>query len=351
MAKCVFIVQGEGRGHMSQSIALSEYLDEAGHTVEAVFVGKKNPDSLPDYFRDRFSDKIFLFHSPYFLSTPNRKGIYLGRTLLFNLMRSFLYLSEKRRIRSKIKDLQPDVVFNFYDVVGALALRKINPSIKRIGIGHHFSLHLQGYFGGKGASWDRFLLSWHTRIILSSCDRALALSFSEQEGSSKIEVIPPLIRKEFRTMDHRPGKRFLVYLLKEGYIYDLIMLAREDPEFQADVFTRISPGIELPPGIRIFPIEGNKFKELMSTCIGLISTAGFDTAAEAAYQGIPLAVIPARNHFEQRCNSQDIDRHGIGVKLEYLGPGIQQQLKPFDNKEFRKWVGRSGELILNSLAE
>jgi len=336
---------------MSQAIALKEYLDEAGHTVEAVFVGKKHADSLPDYFINCFSGTITTFQSPYFLSTPNRKGIYVARTLLFNLVRSFIYYREIARIRKKINSLQPDVVFNFYDVVGALALRKLKPAIKRIGIGHHFYLHLKGYFDQKGEGWSRFLLALHTRLIMNSCDHVLALSFSEQEGSPDIKVLPPLIRREFRELKHQQGKRYLVYLLKEGYIYDLIMLARKDSEFQADVFARIIPEIEIPPGINIHRLEGNTFRELMSTCKGLITTAGFDTAAEAAYQGIPLAVIPVRNHFEQKCNSQDIDRHGIGIKLDHIEPGIQHYLKHFDMAEYRKWVDRSGELILNVITE
>jgi len=351
MAKCVFIVQGEGRGHISQSMAMKEYLEGAGYSLEAVFVGQRPNGNLPDYFVNCFSDKIIPFQSPYFLSTPNGKGIYVGRTLMFNLLRSFRYIREVGRIRKKINSLQPDVVFNFYDGIGALALRKVNPGIKRIGIGHHFYLHLKEYFGLTGSGMDRFLLSWHTRIIMKSCDRVMALSFSEQQGNSRIEVVPPLIRKEFREMDPKAGGSYLVYLLKEGYIYDLIMLAREDPEFEADVFTGIIPGIDLPSGIRIHQAEGDKFKELMASCRGLIATAGFDTAAEAGYQGIPLAVIPVRNHFEQSCNSLDVERSGIGLRLDRMEPGIQHRLKQFDNKEFRKWVDRSEELILNSLAE
>ncbi len=351
MAKCVFIVQGEGRGHMSQSMALKEYLEEEGHLVEAVFVGTSNAAPLPDYFRACFSDTIRTFQSPYFLSTPNRKGIYVGRTLLFNLLRSVIYLREIHRIRREIDLLKPGVVFNFYDVVGALALGKVNNSIQRIGIGHHFLLHLKDYFGESDARWQRFLLKWHTRIIMKSCDRILALSFSEQQGDLTIEAVPPLMRREYREMVYQQGDRFLVYLLKEGYINDLISLARKDPRFLADVFTKEIPEIELPPGLRIHSLSGSSFKELMTTCRGLITTAGFDVAAEAAYHGIPLAVIPAGNHFEQKCNGLDIERHGIGLYLDRIEPGITGRMRRSDPAGFRKWVERSGELILNSLTE
>ena len=89
----------------------------------------------------------------------------------------------------------------------------------------------------------------------------------------------------------------------------------------------------------------------MASCRGLITTAGFDTAAEAAYHGIQLAVIPARNHYEQECNSADIERNGIGVRFTHFEPGMQHRLKLYDHKEYRKWAGRSGELILKSIVE
>ena len=351
MARCIYIVQGEGRGHMSQAIALSEILQKAGHTLEALFVGAGAGPGVPGYMSDRFQGKLHYFHSPYFLKTPNRKGIYVGKTIGFNLARSFIYLREVRRIRKEILRRQPDVVFNFYDVVGALAMKRLPPSIKRIGIGHHFYLHLNGYECQGGMQLHRRLLSWHSRLIMQSCNRVLALSFRKEEGSGKIEVIPPLVRNDFRLIKHEPGNRFLVYLLNDGYIYDLILLARKDPEFKADLFTSLDPEVEMPEGIRIYPYSDEKFREKMASCRGIIATAGFDTAAEAAYHGIPLAVIPARNHFEQRCNGVDIERNGIGTKLLAFESVIIDNLQTFDFTAYRIWVNNAEELILKSMME
>ena len=49
MASCFFIVQGEGKGHMSKALALREYLLEAGHSVDGVFLGTGAPEKVPDY--------------------------------------------------------------------------------------------------------------------------------------------------------------------------------------------------------------------------------------------------------------------------------------------------------------
>jgi len=334
---------------MSQAIALQEYLEKAGHSVEAVYVGCDASGSVPDYFQAIFKKRLHRFFSPYFLRTPNKKGIYVGRTLLFNLLRTFIYLREVRRLRKDIVSLKPDVIFNFYDLVGALAMKKADPAIKRIGIGHHFYLHLKGYPSDGGSGFHRWLLTLHTRLIIKSCDRVLALSYREEADNAGIQVAPPMIRTAYRQTAYRPGNRYLVYLLNGGFLFDLILMARENPDFRADVFTSLVPEMELPPGIQVHPLQDVKFREKMGTCRGLITTAGFDAVAEAAFLGIPLLVIPSQNHFEQRCNSKDVVRSGLGKAVEYLVPGMENQMTRPDNREYCSWVEKAEERIIKSM--
>lgn len=342
----MFIVQGEGKGHLSQAMAAKEHLEEAGHSVLGVFLGSRPGNDVPEYFRRDFAGHLHTFQSPWFLRTPNRKGIYIGRTLLFNLLRFPLYLSEVRRIRKEIHRLRPDVVFNFYDVVGALALRKTDPGIRRLGIGHHFFLHLDKYRCSKGSPWHRWLLQKLTGLIIKSCDRVLALSYRELPGSQDMEVIPPLLRRSFREMQYRPGKRYLAYFLNEGLLYDLVLLARKLPDFQVDLFTSLKPQMEIPAGITLHDFDADKFSILMGSCKGLISSAGFDLAAEAAYHGIPLAVIPTGNHFEQSCNAADIMRSGIGLAVSLPGEEMLGKMEASDSAAFRIWADRAAELLL-----
>lgn len=39
--KFLFIVQGEGRGHLTQALTLEDYLQQEGHEVVKVLVGEK----------------------------------------------------------------------------------------------------------------------------------------------------------------------------------------------------------------------------------------------------------------------------------------------------------------------
>ena len=46
----LFIVQGEGRGHLTQAITLEEILLRNGHEVVEVLVGKSSSRRLPGIF-------------------------------------------------------------------------------------------------------------------------------------------------------------------------------------------------------------------------------------------------------------------------------------------------------------
>ena len=48
--KVLFIVQGEGRGHLTQAIAMERLLRRNGHEVAEVLVGKSNSRHLPGFF-------------------------------------------------------------------------------------------------------------------------------------------------------------------------------------------------------------------------------------------------------------------------------------------------------------
>jgi uncharacterized protein (TIGR00661 family) len=351
MARCFFIVQGEGKGHMSQALAMKEYLQDAGHTIEAVFLGISSDENVPDYFRNSFPETLHIFQSPWFLRTPNKKGIYVGRTILFNLVRSLGYLRTISRIRKEISNLQPDVIFNFYELLGALAMRKSAPRIKKIGVGHHFYLYLNRSVCKGGVIWHGWLLRLHTGMIIRSCDRVLALSYKNDRGHGAIRVVPPLVRREFREMNYVQGDSYLVYMLHEGFIYDLVRLAEEHPGFQADVFSSLKPAYEIPEEIRIHPFDATKFSTLMASCKGLITTAGFDTAAEAAFHGIPLVVIPSHNHYEQKCNGADISANGIGIVASQIDPGTLEGTHPSDYRDYRAWVSEAAEQIIKCIEE
>ena len=69
--KFLFIVQGEGRGHLTQAITLEEMLLRNGHEVVEVLVGKSSSRTLPGFFNRSIHAPVKRFISPNFL--PRRR--------------------------------------------------------------------------------------------------------------------------------------------------------------------------------------------------------------------------------------------------------------------------------------
>jgi UDP:flavonoid glycosyltransferase YjiC (YdhE family) len=85
--KFLFIVQGEGRGHLTQALTLEEHLLREGHEVVEVLVGKSRNRELPTFFRQKLKAPLSRFESPNFLPTPaNRKNNLTG-SILYNIVR------------------------------------------------------------------------------------------------------------------------------------------------------------------------------------------------------------------------------------------------------------------------
>ena len=79
--KVLFIVQGEGRGHLTQAITLEEILRRNGHEVVEVLVGKSNTRRLPGFFNRSIQAPVKRFLSPNFLPTPANKRVVDGLDL------------------------------------------------------------------------------------------------------------------------------------------------------------------------------------------------------------------------------------------------------------------------------
>src|SRR5580658_1415294 len=73
--KCLFLVQGEGRGHMTQSISMKQLVENSGMEVCEVLVGKSKHRKIPSFYYDRIGAPITLIESPNMATGKNKKGI------------------------------------------------------------------------------------------------------------------------------------------------------------------------------------------------------------------------------------------------------------------------------------
>ena len=127
--KFLFIVQGEGRGHLTQAITLEDMLQRNGHEVVEVLVGKSSSRTLPGFFNRSIHAPVKRFISPNFLPTTDNKRVNLKKSLAYNLLKLLEYFRSMYFINHRIKETGAEVVFVldinicFYIVIFSFRIR------------------------------------------------------------------------------------------------------------------------------------------------------------------------------------------------------------------------------------
>ncbi len=217
--KYLFIVQGEGRGHMTQALSLAQTLRGAGHEICRVIVGKNERRTIPAFFRDQIGAPIEWLESPTFVTDKNQKSVKPFRTVVYSLLNSAKYAKSIDAIDELVKADKPDVIINFYDFLGGLYNFTKRPKAKFVCIAHQFLMAHPSFDFPEGRKLDKISLRIGNKIASLGADKILALSFQHFEDvpKKKLYVVPPLLREEIKTLEITHETHILAYMVNPGY--------------------------------------------------------------------------------------------------------------------------------------
>ena len=346
--KFLFVVQGEGRGHMTQAIALQNLILKHGHEVSCVMVGKNPHKDIPTFFYNNIKCEIVPFESPYFITDKDNRSMNIWKTIIYNLSKFSFYYKNLSLIDTKIKEHNIDTVINFYDFLCGVYFMRFNPSVKLICIGHQYlSEHSEFVYPDKVSQNDKFWYLSNTWITSSRASKKLALSFRKMPDILKdnIYVVPPLLRKE--ALDATPSVEdyILVYMVNAGFSEDIIAWHKEHPEVAIQLFcdrNDIEDGTVFNKNLTFNKLNDKKFLESMKSCKAYASTAGFESICEAMYMGKPILMVPPEGHFEQSCNALDAQISGAGIQSDSFDLAKLIKYIPYHHNnhsaDFKNWV-------------
>ncbi len=363
--KYLFIVQGEGRGHMTQAMTLEKMLLRNGHEVVGIMVGTSATRKIPEFFLRSVSADVMEYTSMNFRpSHRNRKPNMFG-TVLYNIFAFVRYFPSIRRIRRQILSSGADVVVNFYELLVGLTYMGHRLRVPCVSIGHQY-LFLHRDFGiplGKYPGHEG--LNILSRINSYGSKKLLALSFNRMpdDMDRRIRVVPPLLRTEvlsLRNPDGSPGSGMsdgdyiLGYMLNSGFSEDVLEWHARHPEISLKFFwDRWSEGQvkKIDDTLSFYLIDDREFLKQMAGCRAYASTAGFESVCEAMYLGKPILMVPS--HIEQEINAFDAKRNGAGISARRfdLSALLDFAENFMPNNEFVSWVQSSESLILKELTE
>lgn len=315
MKKFLFLVQGEGRGHLTQAISLAQIIAQSGHQVIAVMVGCNKTFAIPDFFKEQFGHQLEYFRSPSL--ECNGKGQIDFCSTFFNQIKSCkTYIKSIKQIHQTVEKHQPDAIINFYEILGGLYKLAYRSNVPVACVGHHYLfLHSDFVFPEK-QFLNRLLLKLNTKLTAFGAKKRLALSFRSMpdEPHKNLCVVPPLIRKEIRhlNIEHQPF--WLVYVNYPHLAKQVIDWHLQNPSIKLYCFwNHPYPDIEhqYDESLTIHKVDGAKFLSKMAQCSALVTTSGFESVCEAMYLDKPAMMVPA--HYEQSCNGIDATISGAGV--------------------------------------
>ena len=355
--KYMLLVQGEGRGHMTQAIALSQMLTQNGHEIVHTFIGKSDRRVVPQYFVESIPSPVEKIESPNFILDAHNKGLKLGSTILHNALRLNTYRKSLRKIHRAVTEKKPDVFINFYDFLGGFYFRAHRPdNVKHVCVGRQFLTRHPSFIHAQGRPVEKHLFLINTILTSQRCDKFLALSFQPYEPLTKGKVIvaPPLLNPEIKKRPVSHENYLLGYMVNDGYAEEIIHWHRHHRQQETHIFwdRKNMPEVYSPhENITFHQLDSALFSEMLCRCKAYFSTAGFESVCEAMYLQKPVLMVPVKNQYEQQCNAIDAVKNGAGIMSDSFDISLlldfTKRYRP--DGRFRKWEEKAGHIFMEAL--
>lgn len=354
--KILFVIQGEGRGHLTQALSLRQKLEKDGHQLVGVLVGKSPARIIPSFFTDKIDAPVYPFESPNFLPTAKNKQVNMAKTIAYNLVRQHKYMSGIRFIHRMIKETEAEVVVNFYELLTGLTYFFFRPKAHMISIAHQYLFLHPDFQFPKESKLNLASLRFFTRITAIGATKILALSFRKMRElpDARIIVVPPLLRKEVFSIKPKKGDYLHGYLLNSGFAEEVKSWHKHNPGVPLHFFwdkKGVSKREEIDNELSFHQLDDELFLHYMAGSKAYATTAGFESVCEAMYLGKPVLMIPT--HIEQACNAYDAMLSGAGAVSDEFNMDVLLKLsenhKP--NVDFRYWVKQADWLVLREFRE
>jgi uncharacterized protein (TIGR00661 family) len=298
MARVLYGVMGDARGHVSRSLAVAQSM--AGH--EFLFIG---------------GDKVHLVKSHGYdvEEVPMARTIYRNTHVdltatATNAIRVFLRRSPVvRRLAAIIREFDPHLILTDYEYFTPLAARSLGRPC--ISLDHQHILTHCDYEAPREQLVNRLLTCLSVKNLYSSADRFFIISFFAlpPRDPATVEVFPPILRTAVKEHESSEGEHVLVYLGGSTFQEVLpVCLAKKKSKF-------IIYGMdERPPEANLVFKRHSQhgFLEDLADCRYVIATGGHSLISESLYFGKPILCFPISMAYEQYLNAYFVDRFGFG---------------------------------------
>jgi uncharacterized protein (TIGR00661 family) len=318
MAKILFSLAPEGRGHSSRSYEIIKRLADKRHKI-TVLTGGDSYEPLEEGLKGRPNVKLVKIGGFRFTYTSSGKLSY-PRTFSKNIS----LLSSARNIVKSIEDLIDRERFDFAIVdcepfVPRAAKRKGLPFItfdnqhrfvyERQSLKDVSKKHLVSYFLTK-ESIRHFHPMSDKCVITSSF--APELDYKKFEGKLEVFVVGPIIRSEIEALKKRVRREDFVLVYVKRPLEKAIIPKLQGLDQRFVMFVKEPKDHVKSKNITYKRQSLVEFAEYLSRCKAVISSAGEQLMSEALFLGKPMFLLPEHGTYEQKLNAELVKKNEVG---------------------------------------
>jgi uncharacterized protein (TIGR00661 family) len=340
MAKIIYGISGEGRGHSSRSRVIIEHLIKQGHQVK-IFTSQKGYDYLSQFFDDvnKVMGLGFVFKG---------EKVEVLQTIKFNIKNALTKGGKSlNKLFKAVEEFKPDLAITDFEPFVPIAAKKLR--IPFYSINHqNFICHSKLEYPIKWT--DDFLKAYAvTDNMYQFAKKYYVTSFYFPEVKKKMKGrainFSPILRKEVLKQKPATGKFILLYATTPEAKKVFTLLNKTKEKYVAYGFKNMKNKKNI-----IFKQASTEgFLKDLANCKAVITNGGYTLMSEALYLGKPIYSIPINNQFEQMINAYYLEKLGYGLYdmkanvkrlnqfiegLDYFKKNIARNKKSFNGNNF-----------------
>ena len=305
MARIVYALSGQGRGHTSRVIAVSDALRRRGHEVRFCCGG-----TAREILEAEGEDVIPV---PALRQQLVGNEVQLGATIRSNWLTVTQAPWIVKNLAERLDAVDPDLLVTDFEAFAPRAAQKIGVPV--VSFNHQQVVTETEYEPPPGCTFHAFVTRMVIDVIAPRDPAHVLLSsffFPPLKRPARTTLVPPIIRPAVQALTPTDGDYVLVYYNQtEGAAGVLEALRAVPVPFVVYNF----PEPEAPeqyPNLTFKQPSLETFLEDLAGCRAVLCTAGFTLISEGLFLGKPLLVVPNRGIFEQTLNAVFLEREGLG---------------------------------------
>ena len=299
--KILYSIQATGNGHISRAIDVLPYLRKYGE-VDVFLSGANSGLSMPGGTMYK-SKGISMFY--------DKTGGLDYRKTLWNF-KPFRAIKEAKALPVT----KYDAVINDFEPITSMACAIQHQYC--VGFGHQASFQFPTVpMADKFAPIGKTILKRY-----APCDEYVGLHYRNYDWNNVFNPIlsDKIVEYGQRARLNATTNKIVIYLpsysnaqIHATFVhytgFKFIVFAKEDVNFNAE------------PTFEFVKPNKPRFVEELANCHMVITSAGFETPAEALYLGKRLVVIPIKGQYEQACNAEALRKFGVPIfdNLQQVG--------------------------------